>query len=326
MTADNGTAAASAAPVAGPAAGTGVIHDLGYQHYDGPRLGRAAIIRALYWHSLRSAFGIGRGAKAKIVPILAFGIMCLPAIANAVAVATSPGHARIVDYDTYTYALRTLVMLIFVAAQAPELVSRDLRSHVLPLYYSRPLRRLDYPLAKYAAFTVACLLLVEIPLIILYLGTIVSVGGGSAVWDQTKALIPGLGVAALWAVLLAALGLLLASFTGRRAYATGVIAIYFFLTWILARLLINVASHGAQPPPGPVHGLAAASFSLGARLPGLISPFTVLDGVRQWLGGTNPGPIPNPGSVGVAYGLMFVLLLAVSLGGLAIRYRKVGAS
>jgi ABC-2 type transport system permease protein len=323
VTADNGAAAAGLAP----AAGTGVIHDLGYQHYDGPRLGRAAIIRALYWHSLRSAFGIGRGAKAKIVPILAFGLMCLPAIANAVAVATSPGHARIVDYDTYTYPLRTLVMLIFVAAQAPELVSRDLRSHVLPLYYSRPLRRLDYPLAKYAAFTAACLLLVEIPLIILYLGTIVSVGGGSAVWGQTKALIPGLGVAALWAVLLAAIGLLLASFTGRRAYATGMIAIYFFLTWILARILINIAQHGGGP--GPVHapgGLAAASIPLSARLPGLISPFTVLDGVRQWLGGTNPGPIPNPGGAGAAYGLMFVLLLAVSLGGLAARYRKVGAS
>ena len=326
MTADNGAAAAGTAPPAG----TGVIHDLGYQHYDGPRLGRAAIIRALYWHSLRSAFGIGRGAKAKIVPLLAFGLMCLPAIANAVAVATSPDHARIVDYDTYTYALRTLVMLIFVAAQAPELVSRDLRSHVLPLYYSRPLRRLDYPLAKYLAFTVACLLLVEIPLIILYLGTIISVGGGSAVWDQTKALIPGLGVAALLAVLLAAIGLVLASLTGRRAYATGIIAIYFFLTWILARILVNVASHGAPPPPGPVpgpgHALVAANFPLGARLPGLISPFTVIDGVRQWLGGTNPGPIPNPGSAGVAYGLMFVLLLAVSLGGLAARYRKVGAS
>ena len=69
-----------------------------------------------------------------------------------------------------------------------------------------------------------------------------------------------------------------------------------------------------------------AGVPLGARLPGLISPFTVVDGVRQWLGGTNPGPIPNPGSAGVAYGLMFVLLLGVSLGGLAARYRKVGAA
>jgi ABC-2 type transport system permease protein len=317
VTADNGAVAAGAAP----AAGAGVIHDLGYQHYDGPRLGRAAIIRALYWHSLRSAFGIGRGAKAKIVPTLAFLLMCLPAIVNAIAVAQQPGQQPVVDYDTYTNSLRTLVMLIFVAAQAPELVSRDLRSHVLPLYYSRPMRRHDYPLAKYAAFTVACLLLVEIPLIILYLGNLLSAGGGSAVWGQTKALIPGLGVGALWAILLAAIGLLLASFTGRRAYATGMIAIYFFLTWILAKILINIAEHG--PGPG---GLATSGMPPGARLPGLISPFTVLDGVRQWLGGTNPGPIPNPGSAGLVYGLMFVLLLAISLGGPAARYRKVGAS
>jgi len=52
-------------------------------------------------------------------------------VVNAVAVAG--GRGRIVDYDTYIFQLRVLVMIIFVAAQAPELVSRDLRSHVLPL-------------------------------------------------------------------------------------------------------------------------------------------------------------------------------------------------
>ena len=324
MTTDGSVASAGGVASAGngvaAAGGGGVIHDLGYRRYEGQRLGRPGIIRALYWHSLRSAFGIGRGARAKIVPILAFIVMCLPAIVNAVSVAQHPGSAPIVDYDTYTYRLRTLVMLIFVAAQAPELVSRDLRSHVLPLYYSRPMRRLDYPLAKYLAFTAACLLVIEIPLIILYLGNILSAGGGSAVWHQTKALIPGLGVGVLWAVLLAAIGLVLASFTGRRAYATGLIAIYFFLTWILATILVNIATHGVGPGGVPL------GTSLGARLSGLISPFTVLDGVRQWLGGTSPGPIPNPGDVGWLYGLMFLILLGVSLGGLAARYRKVGAS
>jgi ABC-2 type transport system permease protein len=290
----------------------GVIHDLGYRHYDGQRLGRGAIIRALYWHSLRSAFGIGRGAKAKIVPVLTFGIMCLPAVANAIAAAR--GGGRVIPYDTYVFRLRGLVMVIFVAAQAPELVSRDLRSHVLPLYLCRPMRRLDYPLAKFAAFTAACLALVEIPLLLVYLGTIVNAGGGAAIWIQTRALIPGLLIGALWAVLFAAIGLVLASLTGRRAYATGTIAIYFFLTWSLASILIGVTGG---------HGGAAAS-PLAARLAGLISPVSVLEGVRQWLGGTSFSPVPRPGGVGALYGAMFLLLLAASLGGLAARYRKAG--
>jgi ABC-2 type transport system permease protein len=231
----------------------------------------------------------------------------------------------VVDYDTYVFQLRVLIMIIFIAAQAPELVSRDLRSHVLPLYMSRPMRRLDYPLAKLAAFTAACLLMLEIPLIILYVGNILSAGGGSAVWAQTRALIPGMGVAALWAVLLAAIGLVLASLTGRRAYATGMIAIYLFLTFTLSTILVNIARQGPAGPRGVPLGPNAVA-PLGARLGGLISPFTVLDGVRQWLGGTNPGPIPPPGSVGFLYGIMFLVLLAACLAGLAARYRKVGAA
>ncbi len=81
---------------AGPAS---VIHDLGYRRYDGPRLGRAQIIRALAWHSFRAAFGFGRGAKAKIVPLVALVALCLPAVVNAFAM--SKGNPRLVDYDTY---------------------------------------------------------------------------------------------------------------------------------------------------------------------------------------------------------------------------------
>jgi ABC-2 type transport system permease protein len=293
---------------------TGVIHDLGYQHYDGPRLGRPAIVRALAWHSLRSAFGLGRGARAKIVPVLMFVIMCLPAVVNAVT--TAGGHGRLFPYDTYVFRLRALVMIIFVAAQAPELMSRDLRSHVLPLYLSRPMRRLDYPLAKFAAFTAACLLMIEIPLLLLYLGTIVNAGGWAAIWAQTRALFPGLLIGALWAVLLAAIALAIASCTGRRAYATGAIAIYFFLTWTLASILIGVGGG----PEGP------AGSPLAARLAGLISPPSVLEGVRQWLGGTSVSPVPPPGSVGAAYGVMLLALLAASLGWLALRYQRAGLS
>lgn len=308
MTAENNALGASG----------GVIHDIGYRRYTGPRLGRPGIVRALVWHSLRSSVGIGRGAKAKIIPVIMFVVMCLPAVANAVAVAQG-GH-RLVPYDTYLFQVRVLVLIIFVAAQAPELVSRDLRSHVLPLYFCRPLTRLDYPLAKLTAFILACLALIEIPLLLLYLGTIAQASGPSAIWAQTRALIPGLLIGLLWAVLLAAIGLALASLSGRRAYATGSIAIYFFLTWILAGLLDSIGGDR-----GPLTG-GAGPAAAGARLSGLVSPFTTIDGVRQWLGGTSRGPIPPPGGYGPLYGVMFLLLLAGALGLLAARYRKAGIS
>ncbi len=323
MPADDAYSAGSGAGLATQAAG-GVIYDRGYRRYKGTRLGRLQIVRALFWHSLRSSFGIGRGAKARILPVIVFVGMCLPAAVNAVAVAR--GGPPVVFYGTYTFALRVVAMTIFVAVQAPELVSRDLRSHVLPLYFSRPLRRKDYPAAKYAAFTVACLLMIEIPLLLLYLGTIVSAGGGSAVWHQTWLLAGGLGVGALWAVLLAAIGLALACLSAKRAYATGAIAIFFFLTWTLAQIIYSVAGHPVVVHAPSAHPLppAAAAATTGQQLAGLISPFTVLDGVRQWLGGKVPGPMAPPGHYGAAYGVMFLVLLAASLAILAVRYRKAG--
>jgi ABC-2 type transport system permease protein len=171
--------------------------------------------------------------------------------------------------------------------------------------------------------------MIELPLLLLYLGTIISANGGSGVWHQTSLLAGGLGVGALWAVLLAAIGLALACLSAKRAYATGAVAIFFFLTWTLAQIIYSVAGHpvtvhaihGHPLPPGVA---AAKAVTSGQQLAGLISPFTVLDGVRQWLGGKVPGPMSPPGHYGAVYGVMFLVLLAASLTILAVRYRKVG--
>ena len=310
--------------------GTGaasVIHDLGYRRYDGPRLGRAQIVRALAWHSFRSAFGFGRGAKAKIVPLVALVALCLPAVVNAFAM--SKGNPRLVDYDTYSPALRDIVMTVFVAVQAPELVSRDLRSRVLPLYFARPIKTIDYPLAKYLAFTAACLVMVEVPLLLLYAGSIANVHGGSAVWAQTRALIPGLLVGLMWAVVLAAISLYLASLTGRRAFATGAVAVFFLLTFTLAEILLQVEGQPQGPSsPQPVQNgqvvqSVIAAPSLAEKVAGLFSPFTLFDGVRMWLGGTDPADnVLNPGGFGAVYALVLIVITALCLAGLAARYRK----
>jgi len=162
--------------------------------------------------------------------------------------------------------------------------------------------------------------------LLLYVGTIVNVHGGAAVWAQTKALIPGLLVGLMWSVVLAAVSLFLASLTGRRAFATGAVAIFFLLTFTLAEILLQVekvtvikAGPGGGPPPimpGP---------SLAEKVSGLFSPFTLFDGVRMWLGGRGAAladNVPHVGAFGAVYALVLVVLLALSLGGLAARYRK----
>jgi len=301
---------------------TGVIHDLGYQRYDGPRLGRRRIIAALTWHSFRAAFGFGRGPKAKIMPVIAILALCLPAVINAFAM--SQGNAQLVNYDVYNATLRILIMTLFVAVQAPELVSRDIRSRVLPLYFSRPIRSGDYPLAKYLAFTAACLVMMEVPLLVLYGGSIANVHGGAAVWAQTRALIPGLLIGLMWSVVLAAISLFLASLTGRRAFATGTVAIFYLLTFTLAEILLqvehqNVIDH-AQPANGP---LVAPTASLAEKVSGLFSPFTLFDGVGRWLGGTTPSLlVPKPGGFGAVYALVLVAITVACLAGLFTRYNR----
>lgn len=322
------SADAQAAGLPAPQAdSSGVIHNIGYRRYEAQRLGRAQIVRALTWHSLRSAFGIGRGAKAKIFPVLLFGLICLPAVVNAVALANDPSGGPIVSYDSYTPQIRIVAMLVFVALEAPNLVSSDLRTHSLPLYFARPISRTDYPLAKLAAFVLACLAMVEIPLIILYIGNVAQVHGPSAVWAQTRQLGPGLLYGVAWAVLLASIGLLLASTTGKRVFAICAVGIPLFFSWVLANVLMHIGGQSFGPA-------AFGQPSALASLAGLLSPFTLLGGVLHWLqAAPQPGAhfhgalqVTIIGNYGPVYGLVFVLVLAAAVGGLVARYRKVGVA
>ena len=212
---------------------------------------------ALFWHSLRSSFGIGRGAKAKILPVIAFVAICLPAVVNAVAVAK--GGAPVVFYGTYTFPLRVVVMTIFVAVAGARARLRATCAVTSCRCTSpgrcaggtirpRSTQRSPWPAS----------LMIEIPLLLLYLGNIVSAQGGSGVWHQTRLLAGGLGVGALWAVLLAAIGLALACLTAKRAYATGAVAIFFFLTWTLAQIIYSVAGHPVVVHPAAGHPLPPA--------------------------------------------------------------------
>jgi ABC-2 type transport system permease protein len=178
----------------------------------------------------------------------------------------------------------------------------------------------------------------EVPLLVLYGGSIANVHGGAAVWAQTRALIPGLLIGLMWAVVLASIGLFLASLTGRRGYATGLVAIFFLLTFTLSEILLQVESGPiggpgpvkGGPPTGPIGPPPAPVPDMAEKVAGLFSPFTLFDGVRQWLGGmwypNQALGVQPPGGFGAVYALVLLAVLALCFAGLVARYRKAALS
>jgi ABC-2 type transport system permease protein len=284
---------------------TSVIHDIGYQRYTGPRLGRWFANRSLYEHSVRAAFGIGRGAKAKIFPWLIIGIVLLVAVV-VIAVRSITGET-LMSYRAYAAGLSYPVML-FLAIVAPELVSRDLRDRTLPLYFSRPLSRTDYALAKYAALGTAVILLLGVPQLIIYIGAVFTrTDGWHGAWLELGDLAPGLGTTLLRALVLASLSLLIASLTGRRAFAAAFIVGVFLVTSPIVGILSVLGNETIQ------------------HLAFMANPMFLMMGLEQWMYGAENGEGMPIGNFGPAYAVGAAVLLAGSVWLLLLRYRKVAA-
>ncbi|MFH8617982.1 ABC transporter permease [Streptomyces sp. NPDC017979] len=285
------------------------IHNIGYRHYDGQRLGRAYARRSLFSQSLRGAYGLGRSAKSKVLPMVLFAVMCLPAaIIVAVAVATKASKLPL-DYTNYALVTQAVIGL-FLAAQAPQSVSRDLRFKTVPLYFSRPIERVDYVLAKYAAMASALFVLTASPLVVLYAGSLLAKMDFA---DQTKWFAQGMVSVALLSVLFAGLGLVIAALTPRRGF--GVAAIIATLT----------ITYGAV---STVQAIAYGTESTGAiQWFGLFSPISLIDGVQTALLGASSG-FPGGDGPGTAVGLLYLLvvlgLVAGSYAVLMRRYRRAG--
>jgi ABC-2 type transport system permease protein len=294
---------------------TSVIHDIGYRNYDGPRLGRAYAVRSLFTHNLRAAYGLGRPAKSKIMPFLLFAIMMLPAVISVAvtALASKIGNGapvNLIRYSSYAVYLQPLVA-IFLAAQSPVLASRDLRFHVTPLYFSRPLSRLDYVLAKYGALTAALFILLAAPVTLLFAGALAT--KQKDLGQHTLHWLGGMAGCLIFALVLAAIGLVVAAFTPRRGFGvTAVMAVY----------LISTAAVGS------IQGIAEnqTKFTV-ARWAGLFTPFNLVDDVQVWaLGAKSSAPEPPPSGLG---GPVFTLVCAaIVAGAIAVlyqRFRKAGA-
>ena len=284
-----------------------VIHDIGYRHYDGPRLGRRYAVRSLYTPTLRGSFGLGRSLKSKILPMGLMALMCVPAlIIVAVAVYLKSGKLPL-EYERYL-TIMGFVVAVFIAAQAPVALSRDLRFMTVPLYFSRPITAADYVRAKFAAMFTAMFVLTGLPLLIMWIGSLLASMGFVYNLEHFGY---GLAAAALYSLLYSALGLLIASSTPRRGFGVAGIIMLLLISAAVAAVIYAVVNRQDQ---------SSAAYWANA-----INPGGLVDSAVTWM-----FSLPTTSDIGVPSdfgGFVFLTeiaaLSAAAYGLLVRRYRKI---
>lgn len=288
------------------AAAAGTIYDLGYQHYQGERLGRANAFRTLASYSLRAAFGLGRGERAKLVPIM-IGLFCFVPVIGQLVMANASGDASRIDFAQQTQ-FTNLFLILYAAAQAPEIVVLDRQLGVLGLYLSRSLRSTDYAFAKLTAMICALLFCTFLPQILLYVGSIL-VGGSPwhTITQSWHNLGPIAGTSVVVSCYLATVSIALASLAARKGYASASVIAFFLMMPVLAGLASVLL---------PQHLVRYASLG---------NPVESLTRFAQWAFGVAPVSRRVPQrfpNLGADYLYSLVITTALAAGMLTYRFRR----
>jgi ABC-2 type transport system permease protein len=221
-----------------PAATQGTVFDIGYQRYGGPREGRYRARVAVFKDGVRTALGLGRGARAKVLPWLFVVVLVMIAFIMALVAgavvrftdAQSAAEAGLPSHSDF-YGIASIFFFVFAAVVAPELLCPDRRDGVINLYLVRPLTGTDYIASRWLAFLAVTLFVAWLPQFVLLIGLVMGnpdpIGYAIANWlDVPKIIVAGAALAAYTTTL----AMLVAGFTTRRAYAAVFLVGLFVIT------------------------------------------------------------------------------------------------
>ncbi|WP_295660681.1 ABC transporter permease [uncultured Nocardioides sp.] len=283
----------------------GVIHDIGYRPYAGPRGGHGAIARSLYLTGVRNVFGLGRSGKSKILPFALLALNVLPAVI-IVGVVTFIGLSSLpLAYPEYA-ATTTILLGTFAAAQGPILFSRDLRHGTISLYLARPLSATAYALARWGALATGIFAFVMAPILVMYLGALLAQMDAG---EQTTDFLAATLVSLLLAGMLASVSGLFSAIALRRGFAVvGTIGTILFGYGVVA-VIQGISLEQDQERVGEIAGL----FHPMTLYAGLVNVLTDAD---------NAITPPTGAAMEVLYVVVSVLLALGGLGLLLLRYRR----
>jgi ABC-2 type transport system permease protein len=295
----------------------GSIYDLGYRHYEGKRRGRWYGMWSLFVESLRGVWGLGRPTTAKAAPFALLSLYALPALFQlAFASILSQEMARgeeisLITYRDYYFNM-SFFAILFCVAQAPELVCRDQRYHVLPLYFTRTVGRLEYAFARLASLTSALFIVLMVPMVLLFIGDVLmKTDTLQAIGDEWSKALPAVPACVLGAASMASISLAISSFSPRRAYSAIALLAYFLIVGTVPLIIYGVSQE--------VTGWTWADKLV------LLTPDTAIAAATSWFFGAAL-PEHLPATLGSDTFVLAVLAsIAVFTGILAFQYRRVQA-
>lgn len=224
------------------------IHDLGYRRYEGAREGPRGAWVAIFSQGVRTMFGLGRTAKAKAAPVFVVVVTLIQVLGALFASSVTQGQVPV----RFGVVLRgsLLLYVLFVAAQAPEVMSRDQQHRILPLVLTRASSRQSYASARMASVMFSLFILVFSCLMLLYIGEIgLAIDPAKRFGEVGDHIFPVVGLATLIALAFGGLAAGVASWSPRRAFATAsIIALFLLLAAVSNGLadLAGVASRSAE--------------------------------------------------------------------------------
>ncbi|MEX2426218.1 MAG: ABC transporter permease subunit [Thermomicrobiaceae bacterium] len=201
----------------------GHVYRRKYTQYEGHRQGRGRSYIALIVHSLRRALGIRRKWTSKILPIFLYGAAFIPVI-GFIAIPAIVGIEGFEFGSADLFSALSMILLIFAAAAAPEMLCDDRRENVLPLYYSRGLSRWDYLAAKMLSLGGIMLSVSLLPATLLFLGNTFLQDAPFSYLSSNADEFPRIvATAFVLSLYYSAVGLAVASMTERKGVASAIV-------------------------------------------------------------------------------------------------------
>jgi len=221
------------------------VYKRGYQRYQGPLTTHAARVMAFPRFAWRRLLNQRLVLIALIVSLI-WPLLCLGYIYlanNLDLLKTMGGVAPVFKVDGQFFLVFMNVQAVFAtllaALAGPGLVAPDLANGALPLYFSRPISRLDYAVARLAVLGGMLSLITWVPGLILILMQC-GMAGWSWIrpnWTMAAGLLAGF---VLWVLLVSMVALACSAYVRMRLIAGGLVLGFFFVLAGMEQVLNQV--------------------------------------------------------------------------------------